>query len=233
MSWDLNRRKLLQIGAMGSASWLLPGFSRRSSAMAAIHSDEELRSNPDYALQALIDGNKRFSGHHPSYPHQDKKRVADLAAGQHPFATVLTCADSRVPVELLFDQGVGDIFDVRVAGNIVTPGVMGSVEYAIDQLETPVLMVLGHESCGAVTAAVQNLKLPGDMSTFVDAIMPAVKESQGLEGDAIDNAVRQNVKYQIEQIKQSNLVSQRVKAGTLKVVGSRYDLDAGSVSIIA
>ena len=231
MVWDLNRRKLLQMGAIGGASWFLPGVTQKS--YAAAYTDEELRSNPDYALQALIDGNKRFSGHHPSHPHQDKKRVSDVSKGQHPFATVLTCADSRVPVELLFDQGVGDIFDVRVAGNIVTPGIMGSLEYAIDQLNTPVLMVLGHENCGAVTAAVQNLKLAGDMGTFVDAIMPAVKQSQGQEGDTIDNAVRQNVKYQIEQITKSDLVKKRLDAGTLKLVGSRYDLDSGSISVIA
>ena len=230
MTWDFNRRKLLQISALSGASWLLP--SLRHSAKAATYSEEELRNNPAYALQALIDGNKRFSGHHPFYPHQDRKRVSLVSKGQHPFATVLSCADSRVPVEILFDQGVGDIFDVRVAGNIVTPSVMGSIEYAVDQLATPLLMVLGHENCGAVTAAVKDMKLPGDMSTFIDAIMPAVEQCQEQEGDAIDNAVRQNVQYQIEQLTKSELIQKRLNDGTLKLAGARYDLNSGSVSVL-
>lgn len=228
----INRRQLLQVGAVSSAGFLFPGLFRQSRAEAKTLK-KDLLTDPDLALQALMEGNQRFSQHHPSYPHQTRIRVEEVAQTQHPFATVLSCADSRVPVEILFDQGVGDIFDVRVAGNIVTPEVLGSLEYAIELLETPVLIVLGHERCGAVTAAVQNNPLPGDISTFVQAILPAVEQSKGQPGDLVENAVGQNVKHQLEQIKQSDLVVNRLNAGSLKLVGSRYDLDTGSVEIIA
>ncbi len=229
----INRRQLLHLGAISTAGFLFPSLVGRSQAEAATLPTKDLLTDPDSALQALLAGNRRFSQHHPTYPHQTQASLQAVAQAQHPFATVLSCADSRVPVELLFDQGVGDIFDVRVAGNIVTPEVMGSLEYAIELLETPILMVLGHERCGAVTAAVQNGPLPGEIGTFVQAILPAVEQSKGQPGDPVDNAVAQNVKYQLEQIKRSDLVSHRLKAGSLKLVGSRYDLDTGTVEMIA
>jgi carbonic anhydrase len=133
----------------------------------------------------------------------------------------------------VFDQGIGDVFDVRVAGNIATPEVLGSIEYAVALLGTPVLMVLGHERCGAVTAAVQNETLPGDIGSFVKAILPAVERVQGQPGDAVNNAVIENVRYQIEQLKRSPLLSERLQSGQLKIVGGRYDLDTGRVSIVA
>lgn len=187
---------------------------------------------PDAALQALMAGNQRFVGHQSQHPHQSSARLAAVAQVQQPFATVLSCADSRVPVELLFDQGIGDIFDVRVAGNIVTPTTLGSLEYAVALLGTPVLMVLGHERCGAVTAAVQNEPLPGDISRFIEAILPAVKRVKGQPGDKVDNAVIANVQYQIEQLKRSSLIAERVESGQLRIVGGRYDLDTGRVQLV-
>jgi carbonic anhydrase len=156
-----------------------------------------------------------------------------VAQSQHPFATVLSCADSRVPVEIVFDQGIGDIFDVRIAGNIATPEALGSIEYAISLLDTPLLMVLGHERCGAVTAAVQNEPLPGKIGTFVNAILPAVEQVKDLPGDAVDNAVIANVRYQIQQLQRSSLLAERLQSGRLKLVGGRYDLDTGAVTLIA
>lgn len=233
MKSEINRRQLLNLGAISSLGLLFQGWKRPNSAAAATLPPRDLVTDPDAALQALLDGNQRFSQHHPIYPHQAQMRLKEVSQEQHPFATVLSCADSRVPVEILFDQGVGDIFDVRVAGNIVTPEVMGSLEFAIELLETPLLVVLGHERCGAVTAAVKNKPLPGDIGTFVQAILPAVEESKGQAGDPVENAVGQNVKYQLEQIKGSELVARRLQAGSLKIIGSRYDLDTGKVSIIA
>ena len=187
---------------------------------------------PDAALQKLIEGNQRFIQHQAQYPDQTAERLQEVAQAQHPFATILTCADSRVPVELVFDQGVGDIFDVRIAGNIATPEATGSIEYAATLLGTPLLMVLGHERCGAVTAAVQNEKLLGDISTFVKAIKPAVERVKDQPGDAVENAVIANVQYQIEQLQRSQLLTERLNSGQLKIVGGRYDLDTGRVTLI-
>ncbi|MEC4815999.1 MAG: carbonic anhydrase [Scytonema sp. PMC 1069.18] len=197
----------------------------------------ELPSNPqslspDAALQKLMSGNERFVQHQPQHPDQSHRRLQEVAQAQHPFVTILSCADSRVPAEIIFDQGIGDIFDVRVAGNIATPETVGSIEYAVVLLGTPLLMVLGHERCGAVTAAVQNQALLGDIGTFVKAIKPAVEKVKEKPGDAIDNAVVENVYYQIEQLKRSQLLTERMQSGKLKIVGGRYDLDTGNVAII-
>jgi carbonic anhydrase len=228
----LGRRDLLKLGSIGALGlttiatrWLYP----IEQAKAAI--DPSL--SPDDALQKLLEGNQRFVQHHPNYPDQSELRLHEVAQAQHPFATVLTCADSRVPVELIFDQGVGDIFDIRIAGNIATPEVVGSIEYAVALLSTPLLMVLGHERCGAVTAAVQNKPLPGEIGTFVEAILPAVQRVKNQPGDAVENVVTENVRYQIEQLQRSSLLSEQWQSGKLKIVGGRYDLDTGTVEIIA
>ncbi|WP_315787458.1 carbonic anhydrase [Fischerella sp. JS2] len=188
--------------------------------------------SPDAALQKLLEGNQRFVQHQPQYPDQSQTRLQEVAQAQHPFATILSCADSRVPAEIIFDQGIGDIFDVRIAGNIATPEAIGSIEYAVALLNTPLLMVLGHERCGAVTAAVQNEVLPGDISTFVKAIKPVVAKVKYQPGDKVDNAVIANVHYQIQRLKRSPLLSELLQSGKLKIVGGRYDLDTGSVNII-
>lgn len=227
----VNRRALLKLGTLGlflTAQGVV-GFSQ--SAEAAESPMTTL--DPDAALQKLMQGNQRFVQHLPTYPNQTQTRLQEVAYAQHPFATVLSCADSRVPAEIVFDQGIGDIFDVRVAGNISTPETLGSIEYAIALLNTPVFMVLGHERCGAVTAAVQNESLPGDIGSFVKAILPAIDRVKDQPGDPVDNAVTANVQYQLEQLKRSPLLSERLQAGTLKIVGGRYDLDTGRVTLIA
>ncbi len=121
---------------------------------------------------------------------------------------------------------------MRIAGNVATPESIGSIEYAVALLGTPLLMVLGHERCGAVAAAVQNKSLPGEISTFVKAILPAVQRIKERPGDAVDNAVTANVQYQIEQLQRSPLLMERSQSGRLKIVGGRYDLDTGTVTII-
>ena len=190
-------------------------------------------SPPKAALEKLMAGNQRFVQHQPNYPHQSQKRLAEVAQAQHPFATILSCADSRVPAEILFDQGIGDLFDVRIAGNIVTPESLGSLEYAVSLLNTPLLMVLGHERCGAVTAAVQNKALLGEIGSFVKAIMPAVDQVKGQAGDPVENAVVANVLYQMNQLQRSKLLSEALQSGQLRLVGGRYDLDTGRVTLVA
>lgn len=228
----IGRRDLLKLGAISavvatSNLWLEQAEAAELSAFAPVS------LSPDAALQKLVEGNQRFVQHQPQYPDQSAARLQEVAQAQHPFATVLSCADSRVSAEIIFDQGIGDIFDVRIAGNIATPEVLGSIEYAVALLGTPLLMVLGHERCGAVTAAVQNESLPGEISTFVKAILPAVKRIKDQPGDAVDNAVAANVQYQIEQLQRSPLLMERLQSGKLKIVGGRYDLDTGTVTMIA
>lgn len=209
----------------GSAFWNL----RSDRAIAAPL--EPL--SPDAALQKLMDGNQRFVQQKGKHPDQSQTRMKEVAQAQHPFATLLSCADSRVPPEILFDEGIGDLFDIRVAGNIVTPEVLGSLEYAVAVLGTPVVMVLGHERCGAVTAAVQGERLPGHIGSFVKAIKPVIAKTKGIPGDPVDNAVIANVQYQIQKLKWSSaILSQQSLNGKLKIVGGRYDLDTGEVTLI-
>lgn len=226
----IGRRDLLRLGSIGAL-----GFA--SNLLWHVNSVEAAESSPslspEAALKKLMAGNQRFVQHQPLYPDQSAKRLQEVAQVQHPFATVLSCADSRVPAEIVFDQGIGNIFDVRIAGNIATPEAIGSIEYAVAMVGTPLLMVLGHERCGAVTAAVKNEPLPGAISTFVTPILPAVKRVKDQPGDAVDNAVVANVRYQIEQLQRSTLLSERVQSGKLKIVGGRYDLDTGTVTMIA
>lgn len=228
-----DRRHFLKVSTAATLLLVIAsdlGWRVQQAEAAELPSDT--LSKPDAALQKLLEGNRRFTRHQPQYPHQSHARMQELAQVQHPFATVLTCADSRVPVELLFDQGIGDIFDIRVAGNIATPETIGSIEYAVALLGTPVVMVLGHERCGAVTAAVKNEPLPGQIGSFVQAILPAVAQVKGLSGDVVDNAVIANVQYQIEQLKRSPVLTERLRSGDLKIVGGRYDLDTGTVKIV-
>jgi carbonic anhydrase len=236
MKHFMERRDFLKLGMTGafgmmlSASDLLWRVEQAKAAEIPSTSPESL--SPDAALQKLMEGNQRFIDHQPQYPDQSALRLQEVAIAQHPFATILSCADSRVPAEIVFDQGIGDIFDVRIAGNIATHEAIGSIEYAVVLLGSPLLMVMGHERCGAVTAAVQNESLLGDISTFVKAIKPAVEKVKSQPGDAVENAVVANVQYQIEQLKRSQLLTEQVRSGKLKIVGGRYDLDTGKVTII-
>ncbi len=232
----MERRDFLKLGMTGafgmmlSASDLLWRVEQAKAAEIPSTSPESL--SPDAALQKLMGGNQRFVQHQPQYPDQSALRLQEVAQAQHPFVTILSCADSRVPAEIVFDQGIGDIFDIRIAGNIATPEAIGSIEYAVVLLASPLLMVMGHERCGAVTAAVQNESLLGDISTFVKAIKPAVEKVKSQPGDAVENAVVANVQYQIERLKRSQLLTEQVRSGKLKIVGGRYDLDTGRVTII-
>jgi carbonic anhydrase len=232
----IDRRDFLQLAATGAVGLLVTAsgslWRTRSAQAAELQSPGNELLDPDAALEKLMAGNQRFTQHHPNYPDQSQSRLQEVAQAQHPFATVLSCADSRVPAELIFDQGIGDIFDVRIAGNIATPEAIGSIEYAVVLLGTPVLLVLGHERCGAVTAAVQGEALPGEIGSFVNAILPALDRVKDQPGDAVDNAVVANVHYQIELLQRSPLLAERLQSGKLKIVGGRYDLDTGTVAIV-
>ncbi len=194
----------------------------------------------DEALNALLDGNGRFVRGQSASPRRSPEDFRVLAEAQYPEAVIVTCADSRVAPEILFDVGVGDIFVVRVAGNVVSGAgvtVKGSIEYAIAELNVPLIVVLGHTGCGAVKAAMKHIdakdSLPGAINGLVELIKLAVAQSKGAPGDPLENAIRKNVEVGVERLKQLQpILEPRVKDGELKVVGSVYDLRTGAVTLV-
>lgn len=191
---------------------------------------------PDEALLMLTDGNGRFVMNSLTRPHQTPERRAETAKdGQNPFASILSCSDSRVPLEHLFDAGIGDLFVVRIAGNIADAAEIGTLEYGVGHLGTSLIVVLGHTKCGAVTAAVNNSHVEGSVPAVIDHIVPAVEharvEHPELQGDElINNAITANVWQTIADIlNKSEEIRTLVLAGKLKVVGAIYDIESGVV----
>lgn len=227
----MSRRNAIKMASAGTLMASVTGVLLKTEAANA-----ETTSNitPDAALQKLMDGNRRYIDQKRTFPDQSRSRILEVAKGQNPFATILGCSDSRVAPEIIFDQGLGDLFDIRVAGNFIDNVVLGNMEYAVLELGVPLLVVLGHERCGAVKAALDGKPVPGHIGSLVRAIKPAVSATKGQPGDAWDNAVRANVKMSVNNLKaRSPILAKAIKAGTLKVVGGRYDLDTGTVEIIA
>ncbi len=184
----------------------------------------------DAVLAELKAGNARHVAKTYQRPHQTAARQHALESGQSPHCTILTCADSRVPPELIFDKGLGDIFDVRVAGNVAGDDEIASIEYAAEHLHTPLVVVMGHSHCGAVSAAVEGGTLPGKLPVLMAAIRPAVDQSASEPGDRIANAVRDNVVHVVEQLRASKpVLSELVTEGKLRIVGAVYSLETGKV----
>lgn len=195
----------------------------------------------DTVLAHLMEGNKRFVRGETSL--LNRRRPADfarLAEGQEPVAVIFTCADSRVPPELIFDQGIGDLFVIRVAGNVVGgsgPVTKGSVEYAVAELNVKLVMVLGHGKCGAVDAAIQHVgandHLPGAIDAMVHMIEPAVNDAKDLPGDRLENTIKANVRNGVERLKTLDpILSKQVQSGGLKIVGAVYNLATGAVEMV-
>ncbi len=183
----------------------------------------------DAALKELMAGNARYVAGKATRPHQDAARRTELAKGQKPPAVILACADSRVAPEILFDQGLGDLFVVRVAGNIADANALGSIEYATAVLGSRLVVVLGHERCGAVDAAVGAGDPPGHIKSITDAIRPAITTAAKAKDDVLDRCVRANVSHQVALLQKDETLS-TVK--DLKIVGARYDLDDGQVALV-
>jgi carbonic anhydrase len=187
----------------------------------------------DEALARLLEGNRRFVESTLTHPNQGAARRNLLAGGQSPFAIVLCCSDSRVPPEWVFDQGLGDLFVVRVAGNVADEIGLASIEYAAEHLGARLVMVLGHERCGAVTAAVKGGELPGHLPALMAALQPAVAGNRDPHGDPVEGAMRANIELTAQHLRASGpILSAMVAAGGLKVVGARYDLDTGVVEVV-
>jgi carbonic anhydrase len=229
--FNISRRNSLKFvaGAIGTGILAVRAGAELAAPQPVI---AETPLTPDQALQLLIDGNQRFVQARREKPNQTWTRIAAVAPSQKPFAAILGCADSRVPAEIVFDRGFGDIFVCRVAGNVATPEEIGSLEFGTLLLGAKVLMVLGHERCGAVKAAIEGGALPGHINSLTDAIQPAVESSKNKPGDKVANAVKANVSLQASRLKASPVINQLIEEGKLKIVGGYYDLDTGAVEIL-
>jgi carbonic anhydrase len=208
--------------------------SEPAPAATAIHSSTPGSGpTPDQALQKLIDGNKRFVQNSLIHPNQTGARRTEVAGGQHPFAIILACSDSRVAPEILFDQGMGDLFVVRVAGNVLNDNGIGSIEYAVEHLHASLIVVMGHAKCGAVTAAVAGGHAPGRIQSLVESLEPAVKAVEGAAGDKVVAATKANVERGVRILKGvPPILGEAVSAGKVKVVGAVYDITTGAVEVI-
>jgi len=186
--------------------------------------------SPDAALKELVDGNKRFTSGRLTHHEQDLAILKqNTVEKQEPFAAVLSCADSRVPVELIFDQSIGHIFVTRVAGNVATAEIIGSLEYGAAVLGTKVILVMGHSSCGAVKATIQGKGVPGQISALFPHIQPAVDQA----GTNLEATTKANAKIQAALLRDaSTVISGLVKENKLRVVAGYYDLGTGAVELI-
>ncbi len=185
------------------------------------------------AQKKLIEGNKRYVDAMLTHPGQTTERRSEVAEGQHPFAVIVSCSDSRVPPEIIFDQGLGDLFVIRLAGNVVNYEALASIEYAVEHLGVKYIMVLGHERCGAVSAALQGGEFHGHIGSLVDAIQPALDIAKDQTGDPVDNAVRANINLVVKQLQTSApILAELAGKGELTITGARYDLDDGLVEIL-
>jgi carbonic anhydrase len=223
---ELSRREVLRTGIGATAALLAGGLEFGIPETA--HAQSNL--SPDAALAALMDGNKRYtSGKLKSFDEDLSIIRQHTEEKQEPFAAVLSCADSRVPAEIVFDQSIGHIFVCRVAGNIITPEIIGSLEYGAAVLGTKVILVLGHSACGAVKATVQGKDVPGQISSLFPHIRPAVDQA----GGDLDAAIKANAKIQATLLSEaSTVISGMVKSGKVKVVSGFYDLGSGSVALL-
>lgn len=190
----------------------------------------------DTKLQRLIEGNQRFSSGRLVQKEDVVGRRMELIKGQSPSAVVLSCSDSRVPPELVFDQGLGDIFVIRVAGNVAAPVELGSIEYAVEHLNVPLIIVLGHDKCGAVTAAIKGGKHEGNIRSIIRKIAPSVRKAKatGKKGEELlDAAIEENAKnVAAVLVKESKVIKHLVEQKRLKIVAAKYEFESGKVELL-
>ena len=180
------------------------------------------------SMRRLTDGNQRFAKGRLEHPGQTTERRSALVKTQHPFAAVLSCSDSRVPPEIVFDVGLGDLFTIRVAGNIVDNAVLGSIEYGAEHLNVPLVVVLGHTGCGAVKATLEGDEPGTHIEELIDSIRPAVKEAKREKGDVYNNAVRENVYRSVKQLREAKpILTALYQNRKIQVVGAIYHMDTG------
>lgn len=232
----------LSIALLASSAWCAPETVKSEAPATtpavvatapAKPAAESAALSASQALHRLLEGNERFVAGKAQHPDQSTERRAELAKGQSPLAVILTCADSRVAPELCFDQGLGDLFVIRNAGNVLDDHTLGSIEYAVEHLHTGLIVVVGHAKCGAVSAAVAGGEAPGHLHSLVEAIEPAVEEARKQPGDVVDNAVRANALRVAEILSHVEpVIKPAVQAGRLSIVAARYDLATGRVEVL-
>jgi carbonic anhydrase len=232
-----SRRQFIQRAAASTGLVGLSGMDWLTRLGAA---DAPTRPKPDALLENLLEGNKRFVRGKLMHPGRTPKDFAALAEGQAPLAVILGCADSRVAPELIFDQGIGDLFVVRIAGNIISgtgPLLKGSIEFAVAELGVRLVMVLGHSGCGACKAAIEHVEandaLPGAIGDLINPIRPVVKMVAGQPGDKLTNVITANVKEGVKRLSGLDpILSKLTKSAELKVVGGVYQLSTGKVEMV-
>lgn len=228
------RRGFLKLAASAAAGLAFTGDAFGDEIKAPPKPENVL--SPDAALERLMAGNQRYV-EGVARRHDFKSEREALSKGQNPYAGILSCADSRIAPEYAFDSGRGDLFVVRVAGNFATDDGIASFEYAVQVLSTPLLLVLGHQACGAVGATIKSIKdsttLPGHLPALVAAISPAVRAVLDKPGDTLDNAIRQNVLLTMEKLKAATpIISKLVEQQKVRVVGGVYNLTTGRIDLV-
>ncbi len=235
MRATVERRTVLKLAVTATAGLAFLPHALAENAKAPPKPENVL--SPDAALDRLITGNVRYV-QGASKRHDFNHEREPLRTGQNPFAGVLSCADSRIAPEYCFDTARGDVFVCRVAGNFASDEIVASFEYAVQVLNTPLILVLGHDACGAVDATIKSIKdnttLPGHLPALVAAISPAVKAVQGEPGDMLDNAIRRNVMLNVEKLKTAGpILSTFVENKKVRIVGGIYRLASGKVDLLA
>ena len=225
---DIGRRRLLQTVLSGAVLGAVTQTGLDLGSPGKLHA--QIGLSPDEALRELLTGNERFAANQLTSIRHDLTIMKERTVNkQAPFAAVLTCADSRIPVELVFDQTIGHIFVTRVAGNVVTPEIVASLEFGVAVLGVKALLVIGHSNCGAVKAAMTTDTVPGQISVLYQRIHPAIEKS----GGDIDKAIQANAKIQAELLRASStVIREATKAGKLRVESAVYNLATGKVGLI-
>jgi carbonic anhydrase len=229
---NLNRRSLIKYGGGFIGTSFIATIMGNNLINPPIAEAQNKEVTPDQALEKLVAGNNRFVNQKRTKRNQDQNRLTEVAQGQEPFAAILGCADSRVPAEIVFDQGLGDLFVCRVAGNIATPEEIGSLEFGTLVLGSKVLMVMGHERCGAVKAAIKGGELPGQIGSLIKSIDIGTVTPKSDDLTSLEKAAKANIAHQVEVLKKSPVLSDLIAKGKLKIVGSYYDLDTGKISLV-
>ena len=235
---DPSKRQFLKLAAVSALTLGIAGIAGKMAFAAKINTPlPENVMTPDAALERLMAGNARYVAGQ-STPLNFSEDRAVLVKGQNPYASILSCSDSRVSPEFCFDEQRGDLFVARVAGNYLTTDFVATLEYAAAILHTPLIMVLGHESCGAIRAAIdavdKNMQFPGHIQSLASALAPAVRAAKNMSGELFDNAVRMNVIRNVDKLrKQPPILSKLVAERRILVVGGVYSLKTGKVELVA
>jgi carbonic anhydrase len=228
----LNRRRFLSLSGL-ALSATVGGCIAPIQAPLPIEAPVQ---NPQEALDRLLAGNQRYTANHSLPLNESAQRRHEVAQGQHPFATIFSCVDSRVPPEMVFDRGLGDLFVIRTAGHVIDEAVLGSLEFGVAELKIPLLLVLGHAQCGAVKATIEavehHAEVPASIGYLVNRLTPAIEEAHGQAGDKLANCIKANVTLTVNHLHESPILAKAVAQGQLLIVGAHYNLDSGTIEMI-